>query len=715
MTNRSFNSSIPLSSEPSRSGFRFRAGLVVLMAGLLAAAIASWAGLPVVEQVLKPDQIGPGAGGHQWADYHVDSPLRASGLFVVACDDNAGDARGTLRSELVLFEDGKALGPGHGFDETIREIGAGTYSYRCLDNGAVRGLIFSTSDNSDPRTNGRQYLVRYPIQMAPALFIATLFLAAILAMVALRGRWLSLWIGSVWFFAIAITAQALSEWFVVPAAAFFVPDSWGYLHPALSAFAGGPFAISSGRSIGYPGFVLAILMCFGSIPAVVYVQAILCLVTAGLVAAIPLATTIGIRMTPAASCLRAYLGAGLLLLFFHYGPMAYSVHAMIPEMLYTTVSAITLLLLIIVFRISAPLWVLVGCGLGLYLTIANFYVKPSWGIAMLFSGGLFALRILFTRKVVPAVRAGVLTVSGLLVLNTLIVNNDRLSNAYDGYSYKIFGPLTLLCHHAPLIIRSIDRRLLDDHANDRMLLDSIKNDLVTIVNLGQGPDHYTILGYDPNRCLYGNIVTIFSEVSSNDPDRIGQLMIRIFWRSVLDDPFSYLAKVAKHALVALYRPLVEINAVVRFDDKSVPSASAMDFAVVTGLFVDHARFVGTAAAPLASDFGLAVLDGLNNTLWIMMLLGGVLLVLDLAWPYAGLKPVIRRWTPAVLASGLLIGAVLVVAISSTVDVTRYRYPLFPLALGMAAILVQTFFEMAQARLTKMPDRVKQAHDRSVGA
>ncbi len=54
-----------------------------------------------------------------------------------------------MASRLRLFESGRALGPAHDLHATIRQSGGGAFSHW---NGA---LLFSTSDNSDPATNGR--------------------------------------------------------------------------------------------------------------------------------------------------------------------------------------------------------------------------------------------------------------------------------------------------------------------------------------------------------------------------------------------------------------------------------------------------------------------------------------------------------------------------------------------------------------------------------
>jgi hypothetical protein len=56
-------------------------------------------------------------------------------------------------SSLQLYEDGKALGPAHSPHSDIRSQGHGRFSHW----GAT--VYFSTSDNSDPRANGRRYSV----------------------------------------------------------------------------------------------------------------------------------------------------------------------------------------------------------------------------------------------------------------------------------------------------------------------------------------------------------------------------------------------------------------------------------------------------------------------------------------------------------------------------------------------------------------------------
>ena len=65
-----------------------------------------------------------------------------------------GDTNDTpTASTLVLFEEGKRLGPGHSVHQLIAENGLGRFSHW---GDALR---FSSSDNSDPRTNRRTYMI----------------------------------------------------------------------------------------------------------------------------------------------------------------------------------------------------------------------------------------------------------------------------------------------------------------------------------------------------------------------------------------------------------------------------------------------------------------------------------------------------------------------------------------------------------------------------
>jgi hypothetical protein len=83
------------------------------------------------------------------AGYRYNGP----GLGVSPADSSAQQRI----SRLVLLENGKRLGPGHSPPGEVRDIGKGRYSH--WHDGQAEWLFFSTSDNSDPRENGRRYTI----------------------------------------------------------------------------------------------------------------------------------------------------------------------------------------------------------------------------------------------------------------------------------------------------------------------------------------------------------------------------------------------------------------------------------------------------------------------------------------------------------------------------------------------------------------------------
>lgn len=75
---------------------------------------------------------------------------------IIAVSDSLWDNKA---SRLKLFEDGRQLGPANAFHNLIRERGRGAFSFWSGH------LLFSASDNSDPRENGRVYQADVPLSI----------------------------------------------------------------------------------------------------------------------------------------------------------------------------------------------------------------------------------------------------------------------------------------------------------------------------------------------------------------------------------------------------------------------------------------------------------------------------------------------------------------------------------------------------------------------
>lgn len=90
-------------------------------------------------------------------------PLLDSKISAVAPDlafEELADRRdGTIQSNIRLYEDGKLLGPAHTSLYEVAVLGMGRYAH-WKGNYAI--FAFSSSDNTDPNTNGRTYWAERP-------------------------------------------------------------------------------------------------------------------------------------------------------------------------------------------------------------------------------------------------------------------------------------------------------------------------------------------------------------------------------------------------------------------------------------------------------------------------------------------------------------------------------------------------------------------------
>jgi len=64
------------------------------------------------------------------------------------------------RSPILVYEDDRPLGPAHSSLDDIESKGQGRYLH--TKTRTAEGIFFSTSDNSDPNSNGRHYWVVLP-------------------------------------------------------------------------------------------------------------------------------------------------------------------------------------------------------------------------------------------------------------------------------------------------------------------------------------------------------------------------------------------------------------------------------------------------------------------------------------------------------------------------------------------------------------------------
>lgn len=145
---------------------RIGLALIVALFSIGLAGVAYRFFVPVTLHLQAPFEH---PGGSMWA---IRLPQYAS-----ISDKTTGNT-----SRLRLFEDGVELGSPHSLHEDIRNAGRGRYSH--WDDY----LLFSTSDNSNPNTNGRAYTLHFALAelpWSPSVTLALLLGAASIVAVVL--------------------------------------------------------------------------------------------------------------------------------------------------------------------------------------------------------------------------------------------------------------------------------------------------------------------------------------------------------------------------------------------------------------------------------------------------------------------------------------------------------------------------------------------------
>jgi hypothetical protein len=78
------------------------------------------------------------------------------GGYVDASEDN-------MHSPVMLYEGLKPLGPARSYIREVQDVGLGRFNFIRFSGDPRSHVVFSTSDNSDPRTNGRNYWLVLPV------------------------------------------------------------------------------------------------------------------------------------------------------------------------------------------------------------------------------------------------------------------------------------------------------------------------------------------------------------------------------------------------------------------------------------------------------------------------------------------------------------------------------------------------------------------------
>ncbi|MDB5579944.1 MAG: Pectate lyase [Bradyrhizobium sp.] len=180
--------------------------------------------------------------------YLVNVPLdRAYPLMIVA----DGSTYGHTASNLQMFEDGKPLGPAHSGHFDIGIEGKGRFSHW---GETSSDAVFSASDNSDPRTNGRVYTMIARPQVPPVVVLLVIPLFVILMQRLLSGP-------ATRIVGVAATLLVLSAWlYAIGHFVQIAPDSFAYTSWSPLIPLGYPLFLSAVRSLAWVPTVQLVLL-----------------------------------------------------------------------------------------------------------------------------------------------------------------------------------------------------------------------------------------------------------------------------------------------------------------------------------------------------------------------------------------------------------------------------------------------------------------------
>src|SRR5262245_13586184 len=475
---------------------------------------------------------------------------------------------------------------------------------------------------------------------------------------------------------IALIGVASGVWLsATPHVLILTPDSYGYLGPSLSALSGSGFSHVYARGFVYPLVIYGSLLAFGNLSGLIYVQAACYLATLIMLIAL-------LWLFRTSTLVTSILSFLLTAIYLAYAPLAIYTQAVMPEVFWTFLAALSTFALIVAQRLRGGVLFVVMMGVAIYVNWANVLVKPQWLLAAAFLT-LVWLAVLFTSRL--RWKGTLLVAMATLVITTLALPERYLIAKYDVAMSALFGPKTLFCNHADIIVRaSADvSAFWAGHPTD------FARDIMTQLQaaVARGPHGWPLLGFDGDTCMYGedNPDALVRKQFADDVPSMRAFYLSTFFRAVATEPLAYVRKVGRHMWFAMAYPVRHFGMQIEARSEDMPQRSlhpGLDHiypptaGIIHGIYPSKGRVL------------------LESSLW----LPAFALLIESAAIFA------RSWKPLfpiVVTIGVWFSESLTVAVSHTFDITRYQW------IGVPVVLAAVFLS-AQWASDINPLRVRQS-------
>jgi hypothetical protein len=499
----------------------------------------------------------------------------------------------------------------------------------------------------------------------------------------------------------------------LPAVPLLMPDSWGYLNPALSWIGGHGFQQTYGREWLYPAILVTTIKLGGDFSWIVRLQQFLSVLAAPLL-------WFGVRLWSAIFQRRSALCHGTAALL---GAIATFVYVLGTSQIRNelTIGPEGLLSFFIIINLISALayvrarWVtnqsrfavVFGAGALLFCYLV-VQLRPSWTLALIpllfllivggFGSGSRFLRI-------APIAAGLLLIGGACMLPHLLQFRPDLGS-------RTLLPFNLVQIHAAQIVQNAERHHLLERSEAR----SDNTEIRFYQELKQAwseartrPVISPTLGFDHDYIQYQrNLFSTFQSEHELTDDALIKLCYQAYFRAWRESPTMMIAKIAMQLRLFLSCPPQDFSAVALYRSRFRESAFGPSF---KGLIADakysdyinqpaFARYVeslqrvyteGLQINRVPVQRHLAILFA-RLSFWIQIVFFVALFCVSFKKRFRDLR--ISGWTAA-LVGAVLYGNVLTVSIVHTLEVGRYRTSYAPALLLTLVIMTVFIIEVCE--------------------
>jgi hypothetical protein len=502
----------------------------------------------------------------------------------------------------------------------------------------------------------------------------------------------------------------------LPAVPLLTPDSWGYLHPALSWLGGAGFQQTEGRDWLYPAIVALILRLGNDFSWIVRVQQFLGLAGAPL---LWLCLRIWLSLFPkrSAAChgLAVFLGAAMAAIYLLNTTQVGFELTIQPEGM---LAFFVLAYLVFALAYIRARWVshqtvpaIVFGTTSLLTSYCVLLLKPSWGFALVPSivlviAGIFGAGALSLR-IAPTLLA-VLVTGGLFGL-------PRLLGFKPDAGSRTFLPFTLVSIHAAQILQNAEKHHLIETAsppaagNDGRFYQELKEAWLEARKVPLG---CPTLGFAPDYIMYTkDFFRGFAAEQKLTDSKLINLCYSTYFKTWIESPGAMLAKIGKELRIFLSAPSRDFAA------HSVSKRRALDISarfspspqvlLTEAVSRDYLRNQPAYVAYLA-DLQKVYQEGwqidcVNWLRYLAIVLAKIASIIQIAF-FVALFPIFfserffdlrQPWLAAAMISTAVYGNMLTVGLVHTLDLDRYRAGYVPALLLTLAMMTTILFAVAE--------------------